>query len=146
LRSVYVVSDGKNLNEALVNNEKLTTVIDSLKQKNIIKKYSGVSSLIISDSLQQKRISFWNTYWTSAKKQHVLETLAKEGKALKFSANAFDNFKTLLNKQYNAIEHSELNEIRKTFLDDYITEKPGVANVVTLLKVTPENKPLVYKT
>jgi hypothetical protein len=31
--------------------------------------------------------------------------------------------KTLLNKQYHAIKPSELNEIRKTFLDDYITEK-----------------------
>ncbi|HEX5153701.1 MAG TPA: 1-acyl-sn-glycerol-3-phosphate acyltransferase [Parafilimonas sp.] len=146
LRSVYVVSEGKNLNEALVNNEKLTAVIDSLQQKEIIKKYSGVSSLIISDSLQQKRITLWNTYWTSEKKQRVLKTLADEGKTLKFSDNAFDNFKTLLNKQYNTVESSELTEIRKTFLDDYITEKPGLTNVVTLLKVAPEDKPLIYET
>jgi predicted exporter len=77
LRSVYVVSDGKNLNEALVNNEKLTAVIDSLKQKSIIKKYSGVSSLIISDSLQQKRIALWNTYWTPVEKKACVRNTGK---------------------------------------------------------------------
>ena len=146
LKSVYVVSDGKTLDEALENNEKLAAVVDSLKQKNIIRKYSGVSSLLISDSLQKSRIAFWNAYWTPEKKQRLIETLALEGKALKFSESAFDNFKTLLNKQYNIIPLSEMTEIRKTFLDDYVTEKPGASSVVTLLKVSPENKPLVYKT
>lgn len=146
LRSVYVVSDGKDLNEALKNNEKLIAVVDSLKQKNIVKKYSGVSSLLISDSLQQKRIALWNTYWTPEKKQHIFETLANEGQALGFSASAFGNFKNLLNKQYNTIEPGTLTGLRKTFLDDYISEKAGSANVVTLLRVEPKNKPIVYKT
>lgn len=146
LRSVYVVSDGKNLDEALGNNEKLIAVVDSLQQKNIIKKYSGVSSLLISDSLQQKRIALWNAYWTPEKKQRIFETLASEGQVLGFSANAFDNFRNLLNKQYNTIETGALSGLRKTFLDDYISEKPGAANVVTLLRVEPGNKPIVYKT
>ncbi len=146
LRSVYVVSDGNNLNEALENSEKLAVVIDSLQQKNIIKKSSGVSSLIISDSLQQKRIALWNAYWTPEKKQHLLETLGEEGKTLGFSATAFDNLRSLLNKQYRTIKPAELSEIKKTFLDDYINEKPGAANVVTLLKVSPGDKPLVYTT
>ena len=146
LTSVYVVADGKNLNEALQNNEKLAAIVDSLQQKNIIKKSSGVSSLMISDSLQQKRIALWNAYWTPEKKKRVFETLQQEGKALGFSETAFDNFKALLNKQYNIIQPAALTAIRKTFLDDYITEKPGAANVVTLLKVLPQDKPVVYKT
>ncbi|MFT4155353.1 1-acyl-sn-glycerol-3-phosphate acyltransferase [Parafilimonas sp.] len=146
LTSVYVVADGKNLNEALQHNEKLNDAIDSLQQKNIIQKSSGVSSLLISDSLQQKRIAIWNAYWTPGRKQHLFETLEKEGHAIGFSAAAFDNFKPLLNKQYNIIQPAELTGIRKTFLDDYITEKPDAANVVTVLKVQPEDKAAVYKT
>lgn len=146
LTSVYVVADGKDLNEALQNNEKLAAVVDTLQQKNIIKKSSGVSALIISDFLQQKRISLWNAYWTPEKKQSLLEMLEKEGSLLGFSPTAFDNFKTLLNKKYAPLQPAALTDIRKTFLDDYITEKPGATNVVTLLKVAPENKPVVYKT
>jgi predicted exporter len=104
LKSVYVVSEGKTLDEALRNNEHLSNTIDSLKQKNIVTKYSGVSSLIISDSLQQERIKRWNNYWTNEKKQDLIETLQKEGAPLKFSSSAFDNFKTLLNTDYQPIQ------------------------------------------
>ena len=53
LQSVYLVSSGKNLNEALINNEKAIRTVEDLKQKRVVGKYSGVSSLIISDSLQK---------------------------------------------------------------------------------------------
>ena len=118
----------------------------SVARPSFVKKYSGVSSLLISDSLQQKRIALWNAYWTPEKKQRIFETLANEGQALGFSAGAFDNFKILLNKQYTTIEPDALSDLRKTFLDDYISEKPGAANVVTLLRVEPGNKSIVYKT
>jgi len=145
LKSVYVVSEGKTLDEALRNNEQLSLKIDSLKQKNIVTKYSGVSSLIISDSLQKQRIAVWNNYWTLEKKRALFETLEKEGRTLKFSDAAFDNFKTLLNTSYHSIPAIELDDIRKKFLDDYISETPSGANAVTLIKVADQNKPAVYK-
>jgi hypothetical protein len=61
-------------------------------KKISLKNIQEFHQLIISDSLQQKRIALWNTYWTPEKKQRVFETLANEGKTLKFSANAVDNF------------------------------------------------------
>ena len=54
LQSVYLVTEGKTLDDALVNNEKLVTQIEKLQDKNIVKKYSGVSSLIISDAAKKK--------------------------------------------------------------------------------------------
>ena len=36
--------------------------------------------------------------------------------------------------------------VRKNFLDDYITEKPGKTTVVTLVKTIPDKKQQVYKT
>ena len=144
LKSMYVVSEGKTLDEALRNNEQLTAMIDSLKQQQTVTRYSGVSSLIISDSLQQLRIARWNAYWTNEKKQALFETLQKEGSTLKFSTTAFDNFKMLLNKDYHTIDDTTKNTIRKKFLDDYISETPTGVNVVTLLKVSDKNKPVVY--
>ena len=144
LQSVYLVTEGKNLNEALINNEKLVTKIQSLESKNIIRKYSGVSSLIISDSMQKARIARWNNYWTTEKKRSLFESLDKEGAALKFSSTAFDNFKALMDKDFQQVDAAAMSEVRKNFLDDYITEKPGKATVVTLVKVSPENKQQVY--
>ena len=145
LQSIYLVSEGKNLNEALENNEKLSGKIEALKQKGIVKKYSGVSSLIISDSLQKMKIARWNAYWTIEKKQQLISSLEKEGRSLKFSPSAFDNFKTLLNTNFQPADTATMSALRKTFLDDYINEKVGQATVVTLVKVAPENKQIVFK-
>ncbi len=143
LKSVYLVTEGKNLNEALQNNEKLITGIEELKEKGYVKNYSGVSSLFLSDSLQKKRIEYWNNYWTPAKKIQLLADLKREGASLKFRETAFDNFDALLNKNYEPVDHQQLDVIRKNFLDDYITEKPGQASVVTLIKTSAENKQAV---
>jgi 1-acyl-sn-glycerol-3-phosphate acyltransferase len=146
LRSVYLITEGRNLNEALINNEKLVRSVEELQQKKLVNKFSGVSSLIISDSLQRARIDRWNQYWTPEKKQAVLATLVKEGERLKFKASAFDKFKELLNKDFDTAGAGVMAGIRKNFLEDYITERPGRASVVTLVKVTPDNKTALYKT
>lgn len=146
LQSVYLVTEGKTLDDALANNEKIVSQIEKLQDKNIVKKYSGVSSLIISDSLQRIRIQRWNKYWTAEKKQALMATLVKEGVALKFNASAFDNFKMMLDKNYAPVDKDAMATVRKSFLDDYITEKPGKTTVVTLVKTTPEKRQEVYNT
>jgi 1-acyl-sn-glycerol-3-phosphate acyltransferase len=144
LQSVYLVTEGKTLNEALVNNEKLSDKIEKLKEKNIVIKYSGVSSLIISDSLQKVRIERWNKYWTAEKKQKLFATLEQEGIAMGFRASAFDKFKTLLNKNFDVADKNNMAEIRKSFLDDFINEAKGHSTVVTLVQTSPKNKPVIY--
>ena len=37
LQSVYLVTEGKTLDDALINNEKLVTKIEKLQDKNIVK-------------------------------------------------------------------------------------------------------------
>ncbi|AYL98016.1 trifunctional MMPL family transporter/lysophospholipid acyltransferase/class I SAM-dependent methyltransferase [Mucilaginibacter celer] len=144
LQSVYLLVEGKTLDGALRTNEKLSAQIEQLKEKNIVKKYSGVSSLIISDSLQQARITRWNNYWTPAKKQQLIAVLLKEGAALGFKPSAFDHFKQLINKDFRPVGQDEMAGIRTSLLDDYITERPGRAGVITLVKISPEDKTKLY--
>lgn len=146
LQSVYLVTEGKTLNDALMHNEKITGEIENLREKNIVQRYSGVSSFIISDSLKKERIARWKNYWTPQKKRQLLTTLQTEGAALGFKVSAFDKFKALLDKDYSAGDDAGVTEIRKSFLDDFIIEKPGHATIVTLIQTTPQNKPVIYKT
>ena len=74
-----------------------------------------------------------------------MATLLIEGAALKFNRSAFDNFKLLLDKNYEPVNKEAMAEVRKNFLDDYITEKPGKTTVVTLVKTIPEKRKEVYK-
>ena len=145
LQSVYLVSEGKTLDAALANNERLMVGVEKLKKQGLVKKYSGVSSLLFSDSLQRIRIAKWNAFWTAEKKQQLLSDLGQEGARLKFKTGAFDHFRTLLNKQYGTLDPVSMEVVKKTLLDDYITEKPGQSMVVTLVKMPMQNKSSFYK-
>ncbi|MBX3257217.1 MAG: 1-acyl-sn-glycerol-3-phosphate acyltransferase [Chitinophagaceae bacterium] len=145
LQSVYIVTDGNNLEEALINNEKLAVQVEALKAGGVVSRYSGVSVLLLSDSLQKVRIQRWQQYWTAQKKNEVLSVLGKEGAAAGYSAHAFDRFAAMLDKAYVPADAATMHELRKAFLDDYINEKGHAASVVTLVKVSPENKAVVYQ-
>ncbi|HTF27971.1 MAG TPA: 1-acyl-sn-glycerol-3-phosphate acyltransferase, partial [Flavitalea sp.] len=145
LRSVYLVTEGKTLDEALRKNERLAVEMDKLKNNGTVTKYAGVSSLILSDSLQQQKIARWNNYWTSQKKQQLLEVLEREGLALKYRPGAFDQFRTMINQEYRQLNSGEQQAFRQNFLEDFITEKPGQVTVVTLAKVAADKKDAIYQ-
>lgn len=144
LNSIYVVSTGKTLEEALSHNETILGELDHLQEKGIIKKYSSPSLLLLSDSLQKIKISKWNSYWSAGKKDSLITTLKTLSKKYKFKEEAFNQFYNLLQKEYHVAPIAEFDQLRKVFLDDYISEKTGLATVVNLLKVSSEDKEKVY--
>ncbi|HEX4850224.1 MAG TPA: MMPL family transporter, partial [Puia sp.] len=144
LESIYLVSEGQNLDQALVNNEETISKIDSLNKQGVINKYVAVSSLVISDSLQNKRLQRWNSYWTPDKKNSLLTNLVREGKQLNFKEQAFIPFANWLNRDFKPLDASTKDSIRKSFLDDFFTVENGKATVVSLLKVEPSHKQNVY--
>lgn len=144
LQSVYLVSEGKTFEEALVNNEKLVSTIEQLKKEGVVKKYSGVSSLIISDALQKSRIARWNNYWTPAKRQLLIYHLETAGRPLKYREGAFNNFKKLLDKDFLVTDKKAMAAATDNLLGDFITETPGNATVVSLVKVAPGRRSDLY--
>lgn len=144
LNSIYVVSTGKTLEEALIHNEKIIGTIEALKEQGVVKKYSSPGTLLLSDSLQKIKIARWNNYWTTDKKQALEQLLAVEGKMFKFREGAFQQFFDMINKDYHPAHIGDFEKLRSLFLDDYISEKPGLATVVNLLKVNDADKDKVY--
>ncbi len=144
LQSVYVVAEGKNLEEALLRNEQLEKEVHTLTDKNIVSQYSGVSTLLLSGAMQAERIGKWNRYWTEDKKKALLETLNTQGKTLGYSARAFHAFAALLETDYVPVDTTTMQELRSGLLGDYVNETNDGVSVVTLLKVPFENNSQVY--
>jgi len=144
LQSVYLISNGTHLDEALKKNEHATTILEDLNRKGIVNKYSGVSSFILSNELQQEKIDRWKKYWTTQKKYQLLQNLQITGNELKYNTSAFEPVSNLLNKEFRPLNNAN-SAIRKNFLDDYITETPGKSTVITLVKVKPEHRQELYK-
>ena len=144
LSSVYVVSSGENLEMALRKTERVTPILQKLKEANEISRYSSVSTFLISDSLQRVRIEKWNSFWTEERKSKVLAAVKEEGKALGFSNQVMDNFEHLITRRYEPVDKNSMNVIRTSFFDDYIIEKDSMATVISLANVDPSKREGVY--
>ncbi len=145
LRSVYLVTDGKTLESALIKQQLVNDKIKTLQQKNIIRKSSGAFNLLISDSLQKTRISYWNNYWTDKKKSDLYSSLTNTGQTLGFTNSAFQPFYQLLQKEYRPLDSIETDILRRGFANEYIIKNQNGVSLISLLKVEPDEKKLVYQ-
>lgn len=144
LSSVYIVSKGKDLNDALKSNEIATARLKKLKTENLISKFSSVSTLLISDSLQQFRIDRWNSFWTNGKKDTLQKRLIQYSKVYKFKEDAFSQFYRQLQTNFKPVALSDLDTLKKLVVNDWITENKDITTVVSLVKVAPDLKSKVY--
>ena len=142
LRSVYVISNGANTNEALKAHEQAVTKLQQLKDDKIVAKYSSVISLLVSDSLQKIRINRWNKFW-STRKDSTKKHLTLYGTELKFKENAFSEFYDLIDRKFAPVDLIQ-NDTLRSLVDDWITEKNDKTAIISLLKVPEEIKLKVY--
>ncbi len=146
LKSVYLISTGENLQDALANNERAIPKLENLKNKGIVNQYTNISAVLISDSLQKERIKRWNIFWTKEKTEKLKQNLQKSGEKFKFRPNAFSSFYQLLDKEFNAVQQEDLKGLRELFVDDFITEKENITTVISILKADELDKPTIYET
>ena len=112
LRSVYLITEGNNLEAALNRQEIVNEKIKILQQKKLIRKSSGIFQLLISDSLQKERINYWNNYWTEKRKSSLFDSLLSAGRDLGFRESAFEPFNQLLNGIYQPLDSAESDILR----------------------------------
>ena len=141
---MYVVTEGPDLEHALEDNERAMDKIQQLAQRGAVKKYSGVSSLMVSDSLQKVRLARWENYWTSSRRNALLASLGEQARAIGFSHQLADSAQALLNKNYQPVTKTALEPVRQAYLEDYITETPAKSTGVTLIRVPPQGRQSVY--
>ncbi|UYQ93894.1 1-acyl-sn-glycerol-3-phosphate acyltransferase [Chitinophaga horti] len=143
-QNIYLLSEGKTLDEALQHREALSSELSKLVQDGAVKKVSGVGGLLLSEAGQRARIARWNAYWTPGKKQQLLAALKAEAAQYKFKPEAFAPFEALLDKSYSTLSAETSGLLQTGFLGDFITRQGNAASVVTILKADPAKKQDVY--
>ncbi len=146
LKSIYLISTGKDIKEAISNSNLLDTKISQLKSKGIIKKTSSINSIIISDSMQKIKLDRWNNYWTKEKKDALQQNLIEAGNKYKFKETAFENFYLFINREFKPIDNATFDSINKMFLDNWVTKAPDLTMVATVIKIDEKNKNTIIET
>lgn len=135
--SVYVVTTGSTINQALENYEKAMPVADSLLRQNTISKISGIGQFIPSEKLQRERINRWNSF-TTHYGGSITNIIDQESVNHKISKNSFRLAHKLLTDTFETKPYNFFSEIVQSGAGGYITIDSSEAAVVTILRAKPE--------
>lgn len=139
-KTYYLVSEGKTLDEALVNYEYVVNgKVDSLVKCGDVTKVNGVGDLLPSSEIQKKKIERWNSFWND-KRDKLIQTFDKQSRLLGFKVGAFSNFYDVLKTDYTVQPQSYFDVLTESFTKDYLIETPQRAMVVSLISLKDDKR------
>src|SRR5699024_11076364 len=63
-KSIYVISYGNNVDEALGHNNELYRELGELKEEGMVSSFSSIGGVVLSTATQLERITQWKEFWT----------------------------------------------------------------------------------
>lgn len=144
-QTVLLVTTGKTSAESLRNYAHTNRLLDSLVAVGNINEYASVERILISPEVQQKRIDRWNAYWTPDKKQFLEESIRQSAANYHFKENSFNEFFTLLNKEYHVLNFTGDNSFSSRLLDEWTASTDSLMMVITQIRLDNNAKPIVYE-
>jgi uncharacterized protein len=132
---LYYVSEGKDLNSALKAYENSMHSTKILTETGKVIQVRSISNFIQSDSLQQRKIKAWNTFW-EGKASKLIQYLQLGSQKLGYKKGSFDEFYANLQKNYQVKPFSYFKPLTNSILKDYLIIKPDRAMVISILYST----------
>ncbi len=142
-KTLYLVSTGPNLDSALSRNEQLLQTIDNLNRSGAIKNETIISRIIPSKDEQKKAIIRWQKFWAS-RADKLKETMVAEGKKFHFKSDAFSEFYSLLNKEFQLVDFDAAPVINDMFLSNFYVKSDTLSAVVNILDVDVSRMNEIY--
>ncbi|MBE7638791.1 MMPL family transporter [Salegentibacter sp. BLCTC] len=131
--TTYLVSYGKDIEEALEQNNELYRELQLLKNTNKIENFSSIGGVVLSTQSQNEKIETWRDFWTKTKKEKLKENLLKESAKLGFKQESFNRFYEQLDKDFSGIFLDDYRNVKTLYLDDFINRSPGFSTVTSTL-------------
>ncbi len=138
-KSIYLVSYGNSVDEALEKNNSLYRELQAMENNGEINSYSSIGGVVLSTSTQLSKIEQWKEFWKPEVKQKAKEDLLEESGKLGFKPLSFQGFYELLNKDFKPLFLEDYRNTTTLYLDDFITSSNNFATVTTSINVEPQN-------
>jgi len=150
--TIYYVSEGKNLDEALTAYEASKATLDSLLATGTLSKVSGLGVYLPSKAMQQKRLELWKSFCES--NAETLEMIDKIGVEYGFISGAFSRFFNIVNTGFEVQNVDYFEPIISMLADNYIVDEDlplpppqeGKGSMVITLLHTTHNEPGALET
>ena len=126
------------MEEALVQYESVSPLIDSLQKEGFIVKNSGLSIFLPSKQLQEEKIAMWNDFWAE-RKDAFLSKLSQSQKSCGFQSDAFALFESTLQKKFEVQELDYFQPLIESFGRNYLLQSGEVPALFSILECAPDS-------
>ena len=140
---VYVVSEGKDLEEALRNNEEIMEYMELSENSESSKSsitISGPNGLLPSIEKQQQSLEKWTDFWQ--RHADIPKIINNEAKKVGFTENAFSIFTQNIVRQYVTKSASEMEALAE-LCKAYTLQHDSIYRVVNFVRVPVEDSELL---
>lgn len=134
LHQLYFVAEGKTIDQALKEYENSVETVNLLKKSGNINKIAGIGRFLPSKIKQKECIDLWNSF-KDKKAEFILNQIDIYSEKYGFKKNAFDEFKTMLQKDFEPHNLSYFSPIVDNLASNYLIDNENRAMVVTMLFV-----------
>lgn len=144
-KSIFLVSYGNSIDEALENNNSLYRELKPLEERGEINSFSSIGGVILSTNTQLARIEQWKEFWGENRRTDVRQILVEESSNFGFKPQSFESFYDLLTKDFEPVFLEDYRNISSLYLDDFITAGENFATVTTSVNLKSENLPAILQ-
>jgi 1-acyl-sn-glycerol-3-phosphate acyltransferase len=135
---IYLVSEGKDTDHALMTHESNKHAIDSLRKRNLIESLVEPGIFLASKAEQLARIHRWNSFW-APRKAPLLQQIEHHRQKEKFKPDAFTAFAQLIETNYIPLETNHFAPLTNLLNDGFLIENSGPPLAVARLYCKKEN-------
>ena len=129
---VYLISEGKQLDNALETSEKNRKITDLLIHNGEIERVAGIGNFLPSKEEQAKRIALWNRF-RNAKRDSILIYLEEAAVSESFKINAFNNFIEMFDEELQVHDDRFFAPITDNLTGNYLINNESGNMVVNML-------------
>ena len=133
-KAVYLVFEGKNLDEALSKREAVQEKLEKYRENSRIESFNDVSEILLSKDRQHSQIEKWNSFWTAEKKEKIKNLFKTQGAEIGFKEETFSQFYQHLDKKFQVVDPVELTKFAPHLFTNWITTGKEVMSA-TLMRV-----------
>ncbi len=117
---------GQTVDELAERGCDLARVADSLRDEGLNDYSSLARDFLVPLSVQKERIDRWNAFWTPERREHFLQTFDREANRNGFLLNAFDKFRTAIERDYEPKEFDREKLLSSTLYSNWVSQSDSM--------------------
>jgi predicted exporter len=134
-KTIYAVSFGNTLEDALQTNDALFLKLEQAKENQALENFTSVAPLAKSNAKQDALLDKWQSFFNEERANQLKNELIKSGQLVGFKPETHQEFYTLFQNNFQPIALDSLKAISSISVNDFIGSKDNFHTITTAVNL-----------